>query len=329
MIDPNLITTQKNLLAFSGGVDSSALFFILLENNIQFDICIIDYHQRKQSKEEVEFAKNLATKYQKECFSIDYVEEKFSEKSARDFRYKIFEEIISQHQYESLITAHQLNDTLEWFLMQLTKGAGLTELIGLETIEYRQNYILYRPLLEKTKQELLDYLQTNNHHYFIDSTNDDTKYKRNYFRHEFSDKLIDLYQDGITKSFQYLKNDLASLDLKIKPFVCHELSIYTLDTKDNNKTIRYIDKELKQRGVIISSKTREEILLQKEIVISHQFSIAITHNQIWISPFNETQMEKHFKEKCRIAKIPKKIRGYLFYLMSIGDLPDQIWKFGK
>jgi tRNA(Ile)-lysidine synthase len=29
---------KKNLLAFSAGVDSTALFFILLQNNINFDI---------------------------------------------------------------------------------------------------------------------------------------------------------------------------------------------------------------------------------------------------------------------------------------------------
>ena len=51
--------TTNNLLAFSGGVDSSALFFILLENNIPFDICIVDYGLREQSKLEVEYAYEL------------------------------------------------------------------------------------------------------------------------------------------------------------------------------------------------------------------------------------------------------------------------------
>ena len=46
----SLLKTKKNLLAFSAGIDSSALFFILLENGIEFDVAIVDYGIRKSSK---------------------------------------------------------------------------------------------------------------------------------------------------------------------------------------------------------------------------------------------------------------------------------------
>ena len=120
----------KNLLAFSGGVDSSALFFWLMEKNIEFDIAIVNYHTRETSDLEVEYAKKLAKKYNKKIFIKDCFLKKFSEKKARECRYKFFEEIIKQHNYHTLILAHQLNDRLEWFLMQLSKGAGLPELIN-------------------------------------------------------------------------------------------------------------------------------------------------------------------------------------------------------
>lgn len=61
---------NKNLLAFSGGVDSSALFFILLSNNIDFDLAIVDYGVRKQSDKEVQYAKNLAISYSKSCYVL-------------------------------------------------------------------------------------------------------------------------------------------------------------------------------------------------------------------------------------------------------------------
>ena len=57
------LLNSKNLLAFSAGVDSTALFFILLQNNINFDIAIVNYNIRKQSKEEVEYAQELAHKH--------------------------------------------------------------------------------------------------------------------------------------------------------------------------------------------------------------------------------------------------------------------------
>ena len=56
----NLLKSKKNLLAFSAGVDSTALFFLLNDSNIDFDIAIVDYGLREQSKNEVAHAKNLA-----------------------------------------------------------------------------------------------------------------------------------------------------------------------------------------------------------------------------------------------------------------------------
>ncbi|MEA1879510.1 MAG: ATP-binding protein, partial [Campylobacterota bacterium] len=55
-IDTKNLNNKKNLLAFSAGIDSSALFFLLLENNIKFDIAIVDYNIRDQSKKEVTHA---------------------------------------------------------------------------------------------------------------------------------------------------------------------------------------------------------------------------------------------------------------------------------
>jgi tRNA(Ile)-lysidine synthase len=312
MLPNNLIASKKNLLAFSGGVDSTALFFLLLEYNIPFDIAIVNYHQRKQSEMEVAYAKELAQTYNKQCFVAEFDEDKFSEKTARDFRYKFFDEIIEENSYEALITAHQLNDKLEWFLMQLTKGAGLNELIGFEMESRRNNYRVYKPLLENTKESLLDYLQKNNIQYFIDETNQDIKYKRNYFRKEFSDKLLHEFDDGIKNSFVYLQNDIDSLNslYKVKKF--QELSIAQFQTNDINVMMKFIDKELKQRGILISKDTRDEIITQKSIVVSHKVAIEIVDNKVWIAPYKTDSMEKKFKEKCRTEKIPSNIRSYLF-----------------
>ncbi|MEZ4693765.1 MAG: tRNA lysidine(34) synthetase TilS [Aliarcobacter sp.] len=191
-LDFSAIKNQKNLLAFSAGVDSSALFFLLLRQNISFDIAIVDYNLRFQSKEEISYAKELAIKYNKRIFIKDIKLENNSnfEKMARDIRYKFFEEIISENSYENLITAHQLNDKLEWFFMQLSKGAGLIELIGFNEFEQKENYKIYKPLLNITKNELEIYLKENNYKYFIDNSNFDEKYKRNYFRHNFANKFL-------------------------------------------------------------------------------------------------------------------------------------------
>ena len=313
-LDFSAIRNQKNLLAFSAGVDSTALFFLLLEQNIPFDIAIVDYNLRVQSKDEILYAKELAFKYNKSIYTKDVKLENSSnfEKTARDIRYKFFEKIISENSYENLITAHQLNDKLEWFMMQLSKGAGLVELIGFNEYEQKENYKIYKPLLNITKDELENYLKTNHHKYFIDESNFDEKYKRNYFRHSFSNQFLENFSDGVKKSFEYLQNDLNSLNIQYKPIKqIKDLEIF-LNQNDDNLNIRTIDLSLKKRGILLSSAQRNEILKQKEITISHKINISILEDYIWIAPNCSEIMDKKFKELYRTNSIPRNMRSYIF-----------------
>jgi len=312
------IKTPKNLLAFSAGIDSTALFFLLIEQDISFDIAIVDYNQRAQSTDEIIYATQLAHKYNKKCFISRYPDSfKFSEKDARDYRYNFFDEIITSNNYDSLLTAHQLNDKLEWFLMQLTKGAGLTELMGMEKRTSKNGYLILKPLLEYSKNELQRYLDVSNKKYFIDQSNYDEKYTRNYFRHNFSDKLLEEFHNGIKKSFKYLDEDNRSLFSNIGEIKIRDLSIYDFNG-DFNIGLRLIDKDLKRRGIIISNATREEIKEKKELVVSHQIAISVNNKKIYIAPVISTIMDKKFKEKCRISHIPKNIRPYIFRLFEEG-----------
>ena len=308
------INTCKNLLAFSAGVDSSALFFLLLNNNIPFDIAIVNYNMREQSKEEVAYAQSLAQKYNKNIYLKEVTLENNSnfEKKARDIRYSFFEEIIEEYSYETLITAHQLNDKLEWFLMQFSKGAGLPELISFEEFKKKENYTICRPLINISKNDLLKYLDQNNIQYFLDKSNFDEKYRRNYFRKNYANKFIEEFEDGIKKSFEYLQKDVKSLNANIEAFfVKKELEIYNLHN-DDNINIRIIDKSLKKRGFLLSKAQRDEIIKQKECVISHKISVNLSSNYIFIAPYVEVNMNKKFKEKCRLYKLPKNIRPYIF-----------------
>ena len=310
----SVIKESKNLLAFSAGVDSSALFFLLLKQNIPFDIAIVNYNIREQSKNEIEYALNLAKEYKKEIFIKDVKLENSSnfEKNARDIRYIFFEQIIKENRYETLIIAHQLNDRLEWFLMQLSKGAGLVELFGIREFEEKKDYKIFRPLLNVSKDELENYLKENKIKYFIDSSNIDEKYKRNYFRHNFSDKFLNEFKSGIKNSFSFLEDDLNSLNLKLDPLITiEELEVFE-NLEDDNLNLRVIDKSLKRRGVLISKKQRDEIIKQKEITISHKINIAITQKYILIAPKVEMILPKEFKEVCRIQKIPQNMRAYIF-----------------
>ena len=126
----------------------------------------------------------------------------------------------------------------------------------------------------------------------------------------FSDRLLEEFSSGISRSFEYLQKDVDSLFSDISMQTFDELNIYTFKG-DINIAIRVIDKDLKQRGFIISHDTREEIIDKKEVVVSHKIAVTINDTKIWIAPVCSNKMDKKFKEKCRINKIPTNIRAYL------------------
>ena len=307
------IKNKKNLLAFSAGIDSSALFFLLIDNNIKFDIAIVDYGVREQSKKEVLHAKALAKEHKLFCHHIEAPRfDTHFEKQARDFRYGFFESLIAVEGYDNLLTAHQLNDQLEWLLMRLTKGAGTSELLGLEAVSKRKHYTLVRPLLEQSKEELLDYLHQNDYPYFIDESNSDEQYERNLFRKQFSDPLIAKYSEGIKRSFDYLKKDKEHLESDFEThFSKKELRVIKLHTP--TAKVKASDLSLKELGYLLSAPQRKEIEKEASVVIGGKWAVEIQDDLLYIAPYLTSNMPKKFKEECRVAKVPSKIRAYCFH----------------
>jgi len=310
-LDTKYLSKKKNLLAFSAGIDSSALFFLLIENNIKFDIAIVDYGIREQSKQEVAHAKALAKKYKLFCHTIRAPKfESHFEKYARDFRYEFFDSLVTIEGYDNILTAHQLNDQLEWLLMRFTKGAGLTELLGLETFSQRENYILIRPLLNYSKQELLKYLKENKYPYFIDKSNKDIKYERNKFRLQYADMLLDSYEEGIRRTFSYLHKDKITLESYYE-LIFQEKYLFILKLENTQARARAADFILKKLGYLLSAPQRHQIEKEKSIVIGGSWAIESRMNLLYIAPYIHLSMPKKFKELCRENKIPAKIRPYI------------------
>jgi len=300
----------KYLLAFSAGVDSTALFFYLLEKNIPFDIAIVNYHTRETSDKEVEYAKTLAKKYNKKIYIKDCYLEKFSEKKARDCRYKFFEEIIKKYNYDTLILAHQLNDRFEWFLMQFSKGAGLNELVAMQKWEERDFYKIYRPFYNISREEILIYLNELGVKYFYDKSNDNVIFKRNFIRHKFSNEFIKLFKEGVKRSFEYLEKDKKLLFEK--PINKNE-NLYYFEKSNPEIDIRIADKIIKKLGILLTSNQRKEILKTSfNCVIQGKIAIDNNDKYIYISPYIRATFPKEFKEKMRKEKIPPKVRGYIY-----------------
>ena len=304
---------KKNLLAFSAGVDSSALFFILLQNNIKFDIAIVDYGTRVQSKEEVTYAKDLSSTYHLKChlLNAEKIQTNF-EYRAREIRYDFFEKLIKNHTYENLLTAHHLGDRFEWMLMQFCKGSGCVELAGMTEIQKRENYTLIRPLLHLDKQELLIYLRENSIKYFEDATNQDENIKRNEFRHKYSNPLLQQHLKGIKKSFEYIDKDVTSILIDVELKTLKDFAYFT-SSKNIRNDVFHIDKYLKSQKYMMSSSERSKLQTTATLIVGRKFLINQTADFVFIIPYSKNKLilTSTFKDECRILKIEPKLRSYL------------------
>ena len=305
---------KKNLLAFSGGVDSTALFFLLLKQNIKFDIAIVNYGVREQSKKEMEYAKELASLHNLKChtFVAPKINKNFEAK-AREIRYSFFEELITKYKYENLITAHHLGDRFEWMLMQFCKGAGCAEIAGMLKVQHRNLYTLVRPLLHLDKKELYEYLDKNNIKFFEDESNLNKTIKRNSFRHNYSAPLLDKYLSGIKKSFDYIDEDRETLIPAVKIKSINDFT-YFKSLQNSRANIFIVDKILKSKQYMLSFKERELLKNKKTVVVGRKFIINKDRGLIFIAPYTsrELQMPHEFKERCRVLRIEPKLRQYLY-----------------
>jgi len=315
MISQNVLdrlSLGANLLAFSHGIDSTALFYILEEAGVKFDLAIVDHNAREQSKFEVESAKELASKFGKKIYikSVNLGKSNF-EKNAREARYEFFGEICQKYGYENLILAHQFDDKFEWFLMQLGKGAGLKELFGMSELERREHFWLVRPLLNLRKKELQNYLDERGLRYFVDETNLEGKLKRSFVRLNFSEPFLDKYFSGVKKSFEFLEADRQILLPEIT-----KMSDEIFVVKNDNNVVRGVDMAAKELNVLLSKAQKDELNVnlarQTSVVLSGKIAVGYANEYILVTPFCKAVMPKEFKERARIFKIPAINRGYLF-----------------
>ncbi len=318
-----ILKEGKNLLAFSAGVDSSALFFLLMENSVKFDIAIVNYNLREEAKDEIAYAKELANRYKKDIFIANAP--RFSnnfEASAREFRYNFFEKIVKEKQYDNLLTAHQLNDKIEWFLMRFSKGGGVSSLAGMDYIIYKDGYKIIRPLLDATKNELLQFLKNRGYRYFLDSSNYNLKYERNRFR-AIADKLLELNpKNGYIRSFKILNREAELIKSRCKTVMkTKKLIIIKADLEFIGECAA---NALKKIGYIISFSERESFINKKRIVAGRKWVLEFSGGYLYIAPYLRDIMPKKFKEECRKLKIPPKIRPYIYVNNLLSDIKKNL-----
>lgn len=185
----------KMAVGVSGGIDSMCLLYWL--HNVGANIvCLhVNHKLRAEADIETEYVKDVCAKLDIPCQIFYWDGEKPDnglEAAAREVRYKMMTDFCHENGIEYLLTAHQSDDQIETFLMNLARGSGLYGLSAMLPETTRDGIKILRPLLEVSRAELKKYCDDNNIKYFIDSMNSDEHYKRvkiRQNRHLLNDKL--------------------------------------------------------------------------------------------------------------------------------------------
>ncbi|ESU28269.1 tilS protein [Flavobacterium limnosediminis JC2902] len=230
---------KKLLLAVSGGIDSMVLVELL--HHLKFDISVAhcNFNLRgDESDGDTEFVKSTCEKYSIKFYVKHFETKEYAnlhklsiQVAARQLRYDWFNELLEKKGFDYLLTAHHLDDSVETFLINFTRGTGLEGLTGIP----QQNEKIVRPLLIFTREDIEEYSKENNIEWREDSSNASDKYLRNKLRHKVIPILKELnpgFSDSFLQTLENLQQSESMVD-DASRIVYHEV----VQDSDNEKRI--------------------------------------------------------------------------------------------
>lgn len=215
IIQENLIAPNDVVaVACSGGIDSMALLHKLnsvkSELNCQIIAVTVDHSIRQNGENDAQFVEDYCTKNHIKCYKFKVDVPKIAkqkqlslESAGRQARYGIFDALIQKGVATKIALAHHMQDQAETILLHLFRGAGLS---GLRGMDYQKNNQYIRPLLNTSKNSIIEYVNVNNIPYVIDETNAESEYTRNYLRNEIFPLLTKKWPNIISQLINFSKS---------------------------------------------------------------------------------------------------------------------------
>ena len=292
------------VVGVSGGCDSVALLHVLCQKNVlppqvQLHVAHFHHHQRPGSADlDCELVEDLCRSYKLQCHTFHWNDRNettiFTQEVARDWRLNTLKSLVLQEQLEIvsnddntsnsskrhgiLLTAHHLDDSYESLLLKVLRGVHISNIRGMQSVQELEddNILLIRPLLSLRKQDLYDYLQSNNYTWREDESNAETKYQRNKVRNQLIPLLEELVggADILQKRLQSYQQQSEEIHNDLTP-----------------RVVEYLDQVLEQKGKVfrlhatIENQEAVSSLIQSQALyewISSQIrpSVSLSYSQL-------------------------------------------------
>lgn len=133
----NLFTPEERvLLSVSGGMDSMVMTDLFLQEGYNISVAHVNHKLRGEaSDEDADFVRSFCvsrgiTFHSKDLDPVE-LQSGNVQSHARNARYAFLEEVANHFGYGKIATAHNQDDTLETFMMNIMRGTGLNGLSGI------------------------------------------------------------------------------------------------------------------------------------------------------------------------------------------------------
>ena len=234
-----LNTNELYLVALSGGADSVALL-LLLKNagfNVHAAHCNFRLRGAESDRDEV-FCVELCHRLGVELHRVHFDTREYAElhkvsieMSARELRYKWFEQLREDIGAAGICVAHHRDDSVETVILNMVRGTGVHGLVG---IRPRNGYIL-RPLLCVSRDEIEGFLTSCGQKYITDSTNLEDEATRNKVRHHIIPELQQLNGKAL-ENIQRMTERMAAVEELLDAYKAQ-----TIVRKEDGIAIRKLD----------------------------------------------------------------------------------------
>lgn len=247
LIDDKFVSKNDRLaVGVSGGADSMLLLWGLIDKQKQvgfyLEVINVNHHLRgKDSDNDSLFVENFCKKRKVPCKVIDVDVKKLKndqkytlEESARLARYDAFKKVMKEDKLNKLFLAHHKNDQAETILMHILRGSGIAGAVGIKNTD-----TIFRPLLNYSKQEILELAKQHGVEFVQDESNADNDYSRNFIRNVILPQIETVYPGAVNNIVAFGKR-------------CEEIQNYILSLVDDGLI------EIKKNEVVLNQSVFEK-----------------------------------------------------------------------
>lgn len=329
---------EKLAIAFSGGADSVSLLHFFKDQGYEPSAIHVNHGIRGDEADgDEDFCRDFCKKNSIPFFAvhIDVPAEAKKrgeglEETARKMRYAEIEKITAENGIQKVATAHHADDNMETLIFNITRGSSLKGAGAIPPV--RGQYI--RPLIECTREDVIEYCNIHDLEYVTDSTNLSTDYTRNFIRHEIIPKLKQINPDAANSFSRFTASARRDED-----FIQSEVAKYSENTERQvlaalhpSLLTRFIYNSADKYGVVPAQKAVDQLIFAlkagneyKSVDMGENLKAVCDRNSL---RFEMSKAKDQEKQEPRALVLGKNDLGNMghFYLSTCSETFDKVIK---